>query len=376
MRSTFRVRASALVAVLCVLAPVAGRSQASANGRGDAAFAALAKEYYYRVSFPRDPVNATGTGVHDYDDVLGRYDSSTIDRRLVVDDDYLAKIAAIDATTLSPEVGIDAKLLANALNDDRVIMGEVRPWQHNPDFYVGLASGGVYGVLERAYAPLRVRARHALARERAIPALLAQAKSTLTSVDATTAKLAYDDAVGSEGFFTSTVPEAFSALPAGALKTRLADANLVAKAAMTSYAAWIKAGSLAHPSGTYAIGPKIYLERLKYEEAIDIPLDRYLAIGTAALATTRAQFVKTAHDIDPNASPEKVQAALGARHPTAATLLPTAQRDLVALRAFIVSHRIVTLPSDANIKVVPTPVFARATTFASMDADTRTGSLP
>ena len=366
MRSTFRSRTSALVALLCVLAPTLGRSQSA--GSGDAAFTALAKTYYYGVSFPRDPVNATFTGVHAYDDLLGRYDAATVDKRLVVDDDYLAEIARIDATTLSPEVGLDAKLLANALNDDRVIYGEVRPWQHNPDFYVGLASGGVYGVLERAYASLPIRASHATARELAIPALLARAEATLTSVDATTAKLAYNDATGSEGFFTSTVPEAFADLPAGAVRTQLAQANSVAKAAMTSYARWIKAGPLAHPSGTYAIGPRIYRERLKYEEALDIPIDRYLTIGTDALAITRAQFVKTAHEIDPHASPERVELALATKRPTATTLLPTAQRDLIALRAFIVSHHIVTLPSDANIKVVPTPVFQRATTFASMDS--------
>jgi uncharacterized protein (DUF885 family) len=358
--------ASALAALLVALAPVAGRPQGA--GSGDAAYAALAKSFYYDVSFPRDPVNATGSGVHAYDDVLGSYDSATVDRRLVVDDDYLAKLATIDRATLSPEVTIDAELLANALNDDRVIYGEVRPWQHNPDFYVGLASGGVYAVLERAYAPLPARARHAIARELAIPALLAQAERTITTVDATTAKLAYDDAVGSEDFFTSVVPEAFAALPAGALRTQLARANAVAKAAMTSYADWIKAKPLAHPAGTYAIGPKIYRERLKYEEALDIPLDQYLAIGTSALAATRAQFLATAHAIDPHASPQRVVASLGAKRPTAATLLPTAQHDLIALRAFIVSHHIITLPSDANIKVVPTPVFARATTFASMDS--------
>jgi uncharacterized protein (DUF885 family) len=365
MRSIPR-NASALAAMLCVLSPVLGQSQPSASG--DATFTALARAFYYGVSFPRDPVNATNTGVHEYDDRLGRYDSATVDLRLVVDSRYLTRLSAIDPATLSPEVSIDAKLLSNALSDDRVIFGEVRLWQHNPDFYVGLASGGVYGVLERAYAPLPVRARHAIARELAIPALLAQAETTITTVDATTAKLAYDDAVGSEEFFTSVVPEAFSALPAGALRTQLTHADGVAKAAMTSYAAWIKAHPLAHPSGTYAIGPKIYRERLRYEEALDIPLDRYLAIGTSALAATRAQFIQTAHAIDPSASPENVEASLGSKRPTAATLLPTAQRDLVALRAFIVSHHIVTLPSDANIEVVPTPVFERATTFASMDS--------
>ena len=38
------------------------------------------------------------------------------------------------------------------------------------------------------------------------------------------------------------------------------------------------------------------------------------------------------------------------------------------LRAFIVAHHIITLPHDANIKVVETPPFERETTTASMDS--------
>ena len=49
-------------------------------------------------------------------------------------------------------------------------------------------------------------------------------------------------------------------------------------------------------------------------------------------------------------------------------LLAKATSDLVKLRAFIVTSHIVTLPANANIKVVETPAFERTTTTASEDS--------
>ena len=365
MSLRLRLRAtSLLVALVFTLAPALGNAQA---GSGDAAFVTLSKSYYYDVAFERDPVSATGFGVHTHDGSLGTYTAASVAKRLENDDAYLAKLATIDAPTLSPEVAIDAKILSNALSDDKVVYGEIETWKHNPDFYVGLASGGVYAVIERAYAPLDLRARYVISRELAIPTLLASARRNLTTVDAVTGKLAFDDARGSIGFFRTTVPQALAGLTDRTLRARLEHADGVAARSMLAYAAWL-AERNGHASGTYAIGAKAFLERLKYEEALDVPLDRYLKIGEDALAQTRASFVTTAKRIDPARTPAAIENELGAAHPSADTLLPTAAHDLVALRAFIVSHHIVTLPEDANIKVVATPVFQRATTFASMDA--------
>jgi uncharacterized protein (DUF885 family) len=76
----------------------------------------------------------------------------------------------------------------------------------------------------------------------------------------------------------------------------------------------------------------------------------------------------TAKRIDPHATTEQVLARLYKVHPTSAGLMAAAQADLVRLRAFIVAHRIIDLPPDADIKVTETPEFLRATTEASMDS--------
>ena len=134
---------------------------------------------------------------------------------------------------------------------------------------------------------------------------------------------------------------------------------------MTRYATWIKSIT---PSGTFAIGADAYRARLRYEDALDMPLDQYLAVGERALEETRAQFVATAKQIDPNATPQQVYASITKVHPPPGALLDTATSDLVKLRAFVEAKQLVTLPPDANIKVVETPPFERLTITAAEDS--------
>lgn len=364
-----RSATASLIVAFSLAAFASGASAASppAASAGDAAYTAIERAYFAG-SFKTNPINATTLGVHTYDAELGSYAAADYAAQLATDRAYLARLDSLDRRALSPEVALDATLLANALHDDLLLNGDLQIWRHNPDLYVGLASGGVYAVVERAYAPTAQRARYAIARERQLPRLFAQAEANLSGVDGTTAKLAADDARESEAFFEKTVPTALGPLGDPALASELAAADMVAKNAVAAYAQWIERHLVAHPSGTYAIGAKAYSERLKYEEALDIPLATYLKTGEDALATTRAQFTAVAKAIDPTREPAAVFAGLASVHPTAANLLPAAQNDLIALRKFVVDKKIVTLPPEADIKVIETPVFQRQTTFASMDS--------
>ena len=362
----FKRTTSLGAAALLLAAMLPSVADVSAPGGNDATYVALAKAYF-DANFAANPVNATGVGIHSYDAELGSYAAADYAAQLARDRTYLAKIEALAPATLSPEVAIDAKMLGNSLHDDLLLNGDLAQWQHNPDAYVNIASGGVYSIVERPYAPVATRAQYAIARERAVPRLIAQAETNLTTVDATTAMLAERDARGSEDFFTTTVPQALGPISDPKLRADLRAADTIAHDAIAGYATWLAAHPVAHPSGTYAIGEKAYGLRLKYEEGLDMPVAAYLRVGEEALARTRAEFVTTAKRIDANADAQTTFEALKGIHPTAATLIPAAQHDLVALRAFVIAKKLVTLPNDADVKVIETPVFERQTTFASID---------
>lgn len=340
-----------------------GASPAPA-GSADVQYEALAKAYYGEY-FKLNPLVATYVGVHDYDAQLGDFSPASVARQDALDNDTLGKVAAIDRGQLSAGVALDATLLSNSLKDDLLSNDTLAEWRHDPDDYTQAASGAVFGVMSKDYAPLKTRFGYAIARERQIPNMLAQARRNLASVDAVTQRIAYQDAAGSVDFFKTSVPLAFAGVKDPVLQAQFKHTNGAVMKAMGAYAAWIKG---IKPKGTFAIGADAYRKRLLYEDALDMPLDQYLSYGTKALEQTRAEFVATAKKIDPAATPLQVYQSLAKVHPAPGMLLAKATSDLVKLRAFIVTSHIVTLPANANIKVVETPAFERTTTTASEDS--------
>ena len=130
---------------------------------------------------------------------------------------------------------------------------------------------------------------------------------------------------------------------------------------------YLKQEVLPKSTGSYAIGAKNFSDKLAYDDMVDIPLDRLLAIGEANLDKDYNDFVETAKLIDPTKSPAIVMKAIANDHPTADALIPTAKDTLESIRKFIVDHKIVTIPSEVRPIVTETPPYARSGTFASMD---------
>lgn len=338
--------------------PVAAQTSA------DSQYEALAKNFF-ETGFKEQPTTATAIGVHTYDAQLDDMSAAHINAGLDFERATLAKLDAMDPKTLSTEVSLDRQLLMNQINDDLLLGGQLQQWKHNPDTYTGLASGSVYLLISRPFAPLPVRMKSAISRLRQIPRLLKQAQANITTVDAITQRLSGEQAAGSAGFFAMTVPAAFASVNDASLQKQLRSANAGAVAAM---AGWVKFIKGIKPSGTYAIGADAYKKRLQYEDALDMPVTEYLSYGEKALAQTHAQFLATAKKIDANKTPLQVYQSLAVKHPAPAALMQTAQSDLVKLRAFVISHHIVSLPADAAIKVVATPPFQRAFVTAAEDS--------
>jgi uncharacterized protein (DUF885 family) len=353
------------VAALLLASSLIGASpQPAGPSDVDAQYVALAHTYYYD-NFRLSPIDATFVGVHDYDSQIGDFSVAAMQTQLATDREYLAKLGAIDRSALSPSVALDATLLENTLRDDLLLNGTLEEWRHNPDDYTQAASAAVFSIMSKDYAPLATRLGYAVDRERLMPAMLQEAEKNITAVDAVTQRISVEDAAGSVDFFKETVPLAFADVHDAALQTQLMKANAEAASAMSAYAAWIKH---LKPSGTFAIGAEAYRKRLLYEDALDMPLDQYLSIGQKALAATRAQFIATAKKVAPHATPLQAYLSITRIHPLPNALLATAQQDLVKLRAFVEAKQLVTLPPNANIKVIDTPSFERATTSAAEDS--------
>lgn len=358
-----------LKALVCslILAPSIGAAPAPPRPNADAALGALAQAYFAH-AWRDNPVQATNTGVHTYDAKLGSYSAAAYRARIADAKSYLRALRAIDRRTLSAEPGYDYAIFESRLRATLLSLETEQNWRHHPSTYTGAAANAVFTLIKREFAPLDVRMRDAIARERAIPELLRAGAANITTVDATTAQIESADIKGSIVFFSTIVPQAFQNVGDVGLQGQLQAANGAVIAAIGNFSQKMDAGPFAHPSGTYAIGAKDFAARLALQEMTPIPLAQYERVGMRALAETKAQFVAAAKQIDPAKSPQEVASEIGADHPSADQLLAAAQRDLDDLHAFVIAHHIVTLPPDYDIKVVPTPIFERQTSFASMDA--------
>jgi uncharacterized protein (DUF885 family) len=372
MRSSSTAVLAAAVLAALMLGPAPSGAQGGIvlppAGTASPRLAALETAYVQRL-FADQPATATQAGIHVYDERLPDLSAAAVAARIASAHALLAELDTLarSGEKLNDEDAADAQIMRAALDRQLLDDETEQRWKHNPSSYTSAASYAIYGLFSREFAPLDVRARSTIARERAIPALLAAGKANVTTVDATTAELTKSDLAGAVAFFTTVVPAAFAELHDAALARELADANAAAVAALRDYEAVMNAGPLAHPSGTFAIGPASFARRLELQEGRALPLDLYERVGQRALDETKAAFVATAAKIDPARSAADVFADLGKQHPTAAALLSTAQDSLAALRAFVARKDLVTVPSEFDVRVRETPSFNRQTSFASMN---------
>ena len=346
---------------------VAGSAGAQPAPLGDERLNAIAAGYFSE-SRRLDPIDATEQGVHDFDAESGSFTPDAYRARIALARTTLAELKAIEPGTMGAEGADDALILQSKLESTLLDLETLETWKHKPASYTEIASDGVYSLISRDFAPLPVRMRSIVAREREIPAMLVAAASNVTTVDATTAELARADIAGTVDFFQTVVPQALSPVKDAALQTAFRTTNAATIAALHAYAAGLESGPFAHPAGTYAIGAATFAKKLELQELVPIPLATYESVGEAALAKTEADFTAAAQRVDPHAAPAVVAASLGDKHPTADGLLGKAKADLTLLRVFVVTHDIITLPPDDDVTVAVTPEFARQTTFASMDA--------
>lgn len=360
---------SSLCIIAAALSTVAFATPAQgATGTADAKLAAIGQTFF-KGAWEFRPAEATSTGVHDHDAQLGSVTPDAFAAEITRLHKTLDELQAIKPDDLSLDGQADRQLLMSDIGR-RIFSLETRPeWRMSPNYYVDLGSSAVFSVVSRGFAPLGERMLYVTAREEAIPAMLAQGEKNIVASDvpAIYAQTAQLDALGAADFLEHDVADAFASV-SGPGKAAFDKSNAAAALAYKRYADFIKKSVIPDAHAPYAIGAAAYEHLETLQNVEDIPLPTLLAAGEANLAKDKAAFIATAHRIDPSATPEQVAAKMSADHPTADTLIPTAQGDLNDLVAFIKSDHILDLPDAPVAKAVPTPKFERQFTFASMDS--------
>ena len=322
---------------------------------------------YFEDYFKANPSQATGVGFHQYDRQLEDFSEAAHqhNRRLLLA--YLAEFQAINPKTLSQNERDDREIMIAVIHSGLLEEDRIQMWRKNPDAYSGAVTGSIFTLIKRKFAPLPERLRSVIEREKQIPRALMQAREVLRNSPKIYTEIAIQQLPGNVDFFQTTVTQTFKDVQDDALRAEFKRSNDGAIAALKEYQTFLQKDLLPRSNGTFAIGAENYRLKVLYDEMVDVPLPQLLKIGYAQLRKDQRAFIETARRIDPNKSPEEVLKEVERDHPSAGTLLSSAQQQLDGLRQFLIEKKIITVPGGAQAKVVETPPFARATTFASMD---------
>jgi len=330
-------------------------------------FQKVSDEYFDQVYFPYAPTAGTLAGYHQYDTQLENYSHQSIDAEVSALKNFEQRVSAIPASALDQTTRGDREIVLGNIRSTLLTLQTIRPWQKNPDIYSSTATNAAFSLMERKFASPDDRLRSLIAREKQMPGLLAEARANLSNPPHIYTQIAIEQLPGIITFFQHDVPLAFANANDPALKSEFAHTNAAVIAALTSYLDWLKADLLPRSNGDFRIGADTFAKKLKYDEMVDLPLDKVLEIGWTDLRKNQAHFNQIAKELEPSKDPHAVLEELGADHPAPDQLLNTFRATFNGLIEFIRAHHIVTIPSDVRPILEETPPFMRATTTASMD---------
>jgi len=324
---------------------------------------------YLETAYRHDPVRATKSGFHGRDGELGALSREAIEETVATLKRLHADLERVDARDLTGDRRVDHGLLADRLKAEVLDLESVRRWESDPNFYLGRVSEGFFTLLARDFAPAPVRAAAVASRSRAIPDLLAAARRNLKRPPKVWTEVAVDQTRGAIDYLET---EAETAFPPGALdaeqEAAFRDALGRGRQGLREYLRFLEDELLPRSTGPFALGPGTFERKLYLEEGVTIPLDRLLLIGEDEVARLEELLAQEAEKVAPGQGPKAALARIAAEHPAADALVPAAEAGLAELRRFCVEKRLVTFPGDDRPTVRPTPPFARAYTFASMDS--------
>jgi uncharacterized protein (DUF885 family) len=322
---------------------------------------------FFDFYFSFHPSEATAEGFHQYDHKLEDYSAAARAQQIRGLKEYLGRFEAFDGSTLPPYTQGDREWLISSIHGGLLELEDIQMWKKDPDRYTGGVTNSIFVIMKRNYAAPEQRLRAAIDRERQIPKALEYARQNLKNPPKIYTEIALEQLPDETDFFRKDVPEAFSEVKDPKLLAEFKVANQSAIDAFGSYQKFLQDSILPNANGDFRLGTENYKKKLLYDEMVDIPLDRLLAIGYENLRQNQESLKKVAAEIDPKRSVLEVVADLQNQHPAPDQLLQAFRDTFSGLTHFIEEKNIITIPTGQPPILEPTPPFERATTEASMD---------
>ena len=312
----------------------------------------------------RRPVNATFTGLHDYDAYLPDWSAAGL---AAIDDEMRELIVQLDERYPAPANVMAYRDDANLL-DAELARGfcEIQLSENasghgmrgNPALWTGEAVFSVISLMIREFAPIDDRVRSAVSRMQAIPTFFEQARQCIDGrpLPGPWVAKALHDCEGADLLLSRGVQlwVESGAVESGNASSARAAASIAA-GAFHAFADWLRERPVA-PDGAMACGTAHYDLLLRRGHQTRRPRDELLAEARERLDAESRRLESMAADA--GGSWSNVQERLAADHPSREEYLDAFAREWRACRRTIVDADVVTWP-DWPIAYEEIPPYTR-----------------
>jgi uncharacterized protein (DUF885 family) len=362
--------------LVCALMAALGAASLAAQARtpSDAKFEALTHNYFehYLATHPEE---ATQLGDHRFDKRVGDRSARGIVADRALFHKTLDALAAVPADGLSPDDAVDRSILENDLHAKLFDIEVLKSYASHTSGYN--ATDGVYLLIAREFAPLKVRLAAVKARLDVVPAILAAARQNLKTPPRVYTETAIQQNKGAISLVRDDLEEFVKQEPS--MRTALAPSRKRAIAALEAYGAWLEKDLLPRSTGDFRVGRANFEQELRFSLDSNLSVDDIQKRAQAELAATQAQMVETAlplyrqyfpgqptEGVDGKVIVRAVLDKIAETHPNNDTIVDQAKERLAAATAFVRDHKIVSLP-QSPVQVIVMPEIKRGFSVAFCD---------
>ena len=350
-----RTRSRALLSTtsaLIVLTIVLSRGAAQTR----TPFAAIVDDYLDRFA-AYHPSIAAGNGLHGHDGQLEDFSAASIAAEVKWLRATRRTLATVEVARLTPDERVDHRILQGIVDGWLLDLETVRTWTRNPMIYATAVSDGVHDLMTMESSAAPVRMQQAVTKLRAVPVLLASARTNVRRPARVFVERAAVMFRGIADLLNRDLPRAFADVQDTALQSQLRASADAARRAVEQYATELETTGMRTATGSYAIGTANVEARYRAEELIDTPAATLLAIGERELKKAQAEFTTAALQVDPKRPVLDVWRDVLNDHPKRGEVAPAAQKIVDELFAFIRERRLVDLPEGERVVVAAAPSY-------------------
>jgi len=301
-----------------------------------------------------DPFFAAQEGRHEFDGQLRDLSAHGIKRQLAMLHDAQTTISAVDPKTLQPREQFDREYLLSVISRDLFWLEKSQFPFKNPSWYLQSIDPDMF--LSRDYAPLEVRMKAYIKYARAIPKMAKDIEDNLKSpLPKSYVEIGIAQFGGLQDFFAKSVAPVFAAVSDPDLQKQLADADSNASNAMGNLKNYLT-GERKNANDNFALGADLFAQMLKDTELVDVPVDEIEAAGKADLERNTAALKTECAAYAPKATLAQCVAKVDADKPKPGPVAE-ARAMLPMLKDFVVQHKVVSIPSEAQALVAEAPPY-------------------